>query len=82
MKNIPYYFSIIQLVALLILIINHASRGLHWEPLLFLLLPMLSMYYAEQRDRNRRFYDRSNVWSFIYDKRNLLYHLINNVMVC
>ena len=61
MKNIPYYFSIIQLVALLILIINHASRGLHWEPLLFLLLPMLSMYYAEQRDRNRRFYDRSDV---------------------
>tara|TARA_Y100001938_G_scaffold130909_1_gene187378 strand:+ start:1281 stop:1457 length:177 start_codon:yes stop_codon:yes gene_type:complete len=47
--KLPYYFSIIQILGTVILIINHAMRDLLWQPLLLLLIPMLGMYYAEQR---------------------------------
>ena len=54
LDKLPYYISVVQLVATIILIINHASRDLMWKPLLILLIPMLAMYFGEQRRINRK----------------------------
>ena len=51
MKKIPYYISLIMLMSWLGLIINHASRGLNWEPLILILIPTASMFLAESKKR-------------------------------
>ncbi len=54
MKRVPYYLALIQLIALIVLIINHASRDLFWQPLLIILVPSLSLFLSEATKWHRR----------------------------